>query len=130
MDTFSLINLIKAKTCYKSATGTILDIMLANKIRSLQKTSTVTTCISDCRKMIVTCLKAHFKKLPPKKVVYRDHKNFSKNTFLYDLDQRLIQGKLYSQKIPLMYLMKLLKASFIITHPLKRNLFAVMMALI
>ena len=90
MDTFSLINLIKAKTCYKSATGTILDIMLANKIRSLQKTSTATTCISDCRKMIVTCLKAHFKKLPPKKVVYRDHKNFSKNTFLYDLDQRLI----------------------------------------
>ena len=37
MDTFSLINLIKAKTCYKSATGTILDIMLANKIRSFQK---------------------------------------------------------------------------------------------
>ena len=130
MDTFSLINLIKAKTCYKSATGTILDIMLANKIRSLQKTNTVTTCISDCRKMIVTCLKAHFKKLPPKKVVYRHHKNFNKNTSLYDLDQRLIQGKLYSQKILLMYLIKLLKASLIITHPLKRNLFAVMMALL
>ena len=66
MDTFSLNNLIKVKTRYKSATATILDIMLANKMRSFQKTSTVTTGISDCHKMIVTCLKAHFKKLPPK----------------------------------------------------------------
>ena len=34
MDTFSLNNLIKVKTCYKSATGTIVDIMLTNKMRS------------------------------------------------------------------------------------------------
>ena len=87
MDTFSLNNLIKVKTRYKSATATILDIMLANKMRSFQKTSTVTTGISDCHKMIVTCLKAHFKKLPEKKIVYRDYKSFNKNIFLYDLDQ-------------------------------------------
>ena len=48
MDTFSLSNLIKVKTCYRSASGTILDIMLTNKMRNLQKTSTVTTGISDC----------------------------------------------------------------------------------
>ena len=48
--------------------------------------------------MTVTCLKAHFKKLPLKKIVYEDYKNFNKNTFLYDLDQNLIQGKFYSQK--------------------------------
>ena len=63
MDIFSLNNLIKVKTCYKSVTGTILDIVLTNKMRSLHKTSTVTTGISDCHKMIVTCLKVHFKKL-------------------------------------------------------------------
>ena len=97
-DTFSLNNLTKGKTCFKSATGTTLDIMLTNKMRSFQKTSTVTTGISDCYKKIVTCLKAHFKKLPPKKIVYRDYKNFNKNTFLYELDQKLIQGKFYSQK--------------------------------
>ena len=34
MDTFSLNNLIKVKTCYKSATGTIVDIMLTDKMRS------------------------------------------------------------------------------------------------
>ena len=95
---FSLNNLIKVKTCYKSATDSILDIMLTNKMRSFQKSSTTTTGLSDCHKMIVICLKAHFKKLPPNKIVYRDYKNFNKNTFLYDLDQNLIQGKFYSQK--------------------------------
>ena len=94
MDTFSLNYLIKVKTCYKSATGTILDIMLTKKMRSFQKTSVVTTGISDCHKMIVTCLKTNFKKLLPKKIVYIDYKN----TFLYDLDQNLIYGKFYFQK--------------------------------
>ena len=93
MDTFSLNNLIKVKTCCKSATGTILDIMLTNRMRRFQKTSTVTIGISDCHKMTVTCLKAHFKKLSPKKIVYGDYKNFNKNIFLDDLDQNLIQGK-------------------------------------
>ena len=80
------------------ATGIIIDIMLTNKLRSFQKTSTITTGISDCHKMIVTCLKAHFKKLPPKKIVCRDYQNFNRNTFLYYLNQNLIQGKFYSQK--------------------------------
>ena len=80
--------------------------MLINKMKSFHKASTVTTLvtgitgISDCHKMIVTCLKAHFKRLAPKKIVYRDYeKNFNKNTLLYDLDQNLIQEKFYSQKI-------------------------------
>ena len=64
MDNFSQNNVIKVKTCYKSAVSTISDIMLRNKIRSFQKTSTVTTGITDCHKIIATCLKAHFKKLP------------------------------------------------------------------
>ena len=80
------------------ATGIIIDIMLTNKLRSFQKTSTITTGISDCHKMIVTCLKAHFKKLPPKKIECRDYQNFNRNTFLYCLNQNLIQGKFYSQK--------------------------------
>ena len=33
MDIFSLNNLIKVETSYKSATGTILDIMLTNKMK-------------------------------------------------------------------------------------------------
>ena len=43
--------------------------------------------------MIVTGLKTHFKKLSPKNIVYKDYKNFNKNTFLYDLDQNLTHKK-------------------------------------
>ena len=82
MDIFSLNNHIKAKTCYKYVSSTIPDIMPTNTTRSCQKTSTVTTGISDCHKMIVTCLKVNFKKLPPKKIMYRYYKNFNKNAFL------------------------------------------------
>ena len=98
MDTFSPNNLIKVKTRYKSASTTILDIMFMNKMRIFQKTSPATTDISDCHEIIITCLKAHFKKLLLKKIVYRGYKNFNENTFLYGLDQNLIQGKFYSQK--------------------------------
>ena len=61
-----------------------------SKMRCFQKTSTVATGNSDRHKMIVTCLKAHFKKLSPRKIAYRNYKNFNKNIFLYDLDQKLI----------------------------------------
>ena len=56
--------------------------------------------LSDFHKMIVTSLKAHFKKLPPKKIVYRDYKNFDENAFLYELDQNMIKGKFYAQNDP------------------------------
>ena len=95
---FSLKNFIKVKTSYKSATDSILNIMLTNKMRSFQKTSTVTTGLSECHKMIVICLKAHFKKLSPNKIVYRDYKNFNKNTFLYDLDQNFNTRKILQPK--------------------------------
>ena len=88
MHSFSLNNLLKVKLCYKSATSTILHIMLINKLRSFQKNSTVTSRISDRHKMIVISLK-----LPPKKIVYRDYKNLNKRTFLYDLGGTLIQEK-------------------------------------
>ena len=71
--------------------------MLTNRPRCFQKTSTVTTGLSDCHKMVVTFLKAHFKKLPPKKIRYRNYKNFDQNAFLYDLDQNMIKGKFYSE---------------------------------
>ena len=47
-----------SKTCYKSLGGSTLDIMLTNKSRSFQKTSTVVTGLSDCHKMVITCLKS------------------------------------------------------------------------
>ena len=52
MDTVSPNNLIEVNTCCKSVSSTIRDIILTNKMRSFQKSSTVTTGISDCQQVI------------------------------------------------------------------------------
>ena len=72
--------------------------MLTNRPNCFQKTSTVVTGLSDFHKMIIWCLKTIFKKILPKKIVFRDYKKFDEQNFLYDLDQQLIKGKFYKEK--------------------------------
>ena len=98
VDTFSLSNLINRKTCYKNLSGTIINIMLTNKPNCFQKTSTVVSSLSDFRRTIISCLKTTFKKIPPKKTIFRDYKKFDDQNFLYDLDQQMIKGKVYKEK--------------------------------
>ena len=98
VDTFSLSNLINRKTCHKNLYGTTIDIMLTNRPNCFQKTSTVVTGLSDFHKMIISCLKTTFKKIPPKKVIFRDYKKFDEQNVLYDLDQQMIKGKFYKEK--------------------------------
>ena len=71
--------------------GTAIDIMLTNRPHCFQKTSTVATGLSDFHKMIISCLKTTFKKIPPKKIFFRDYKKFDEQDFLYDLDQQMIK---------------------------------------
>ena len=98
VDTFSLSNLVNTKTCHKNVSGTTIDIMLTNKPHCFQKTSTVVTGLSDFHKMIISCLKTTFKKIPPKKIIFRDYKKFDEQNFLHDLDQQMIKGKFYKEK--------------------------------
>ena len=66
-DVFNLTNLVKKVTCFKSEKGTLIDLMLTNKPKSFQKTNNFVTGISDCHMLIVSILRASFKKLPPKR---------------------------------------------------------------
>ena len=81
VDTFSLSNLINRKTCHKNVSGTTVDIMLTNRPNSFQKTSTVVTGLSDFHKIIISCLKPTFKKVPPKKIIFRDYKSVMNKIF-------------------------------------------------
>ena len=90
--------MINRKTCHKNVSGTTIDIMLTNKPHCFQKTSTVVTGLSDFHKMIISCLKTTFKKIPPKKIIFRDYKKFDEQNFLHDFDQQMIKGKLYKEK--------------------------------
>ena len=72
---------------------------MLTKIPNLfQKTSTVVTGLSDFRKVIISCLKTTFNKVPTKKIIFRDDKKFDAQNFLYDLDQQMIKGKPYKKK--------------------------------
>ena len=86
IDNFSLTNIVNSKTCFKTLNGALLDIMLTNKPKSFFKTITIETGLSDCHKMIVTFLRASFKRIPSKNIVYRDYKHFNRNEFLHELD--------------------------------------------
>ena len=98
VDTFLLSNLIKTKACHKNLSGTTIDIMLTNRPNCFQKTSTVVTGLSDFHEMNCSCLKKTFKKIPSKKIIFRDYKIFDEQSSQYDIDQQMIKGKFYKEK--------------------------------
>ena len=81
VETFTLSNLINRKTCHKNVSGTTTNI-LTNKPHFFQKTSTVVTGLDYfMSKMIISCQKTTFKKIPPKKLYSEITKNLTNKIF-------------------------------------------------
>ena len=89
-DVFNLRNLVKKPTCFKLQDGTLIDLMLANRPRSFLKSQNFEIGPSDCHKLVVSILRAPFKKLPRKIITYRDQKRFNQDHFLRNLESRLL----------------------------------------
>ena len=86
MEVHNLYNLIKGPTCFKSMrTPSAIDHIFTNKKYSFMETHTIETGLSDFHKMVFTCMKSTFVKLPAKKLPYRDYKNFDKKKFLAEI---------------------------------------------
>ena len=94
-DTFSLANLISSSTCFKSLSGTSIDVFLTNRTRSFHNPSITETGISDHHKLITSFSTSHFERIRPKIVECRNYKKFDETHFLRDLDQEMIQGEMY-----------------------------------
>ena len=94
-DTFSLYNLIKGKTCFKSVSGSSIDVMLTNRRKMFMKSTTITTGLSDHHQLILSCFRSKFTKLPPKYIYYREYKKFNENNFLRELDRNLLNGNMF-----------------------------------
>ena len=62
---------------------------ISDSVQSFQNTSAFATGISDFHKMIVTVLKTSFPKSVPKKILYRNYKNFASNSFKSDWKKQL-----------------------------------------
>ena len=66
-----------------------IDLFLTNSVQSFQNTSVFVNGISDFHKMILTILKTSFPKSGPKKIIYKNYKNYNSNSFKSDLKKQL-----------------------------------------
>ena len=86
LNAYSLKNLVKEKTCFKSLQNpSTVDIFLTNNYRCFQGTCALSVGISDFHKLIITVMKSTFEKLPPRKVFYRDQRRFNEDDFRKEL---------------------------------------------
>ena len=67
-DTFSLTNLISSSTCFKSLSGTSIDVFLTNRTRSFHNTAITETGISDHHKLITSFFRLYSEQFHPKKL--------------------------------------------------------------
>ena len=76
----------KKPTCFKNPDNpTCIELILTIRQKSFQNSTIIETGLSDFHKVIVAVLKSYFKKLKPKKLIYRDFKNFSNQQFRTEL---------------------------------------------
>ena len=72
MNSYHAKNLVKEPTCFMSKDNpSCIDLFITNSYQSFQKTTTVTTGLSDFHKMTVTVLKTTFPKSKPRVITYR-----------------------------------------------------------
>ena len=82
-------NILKSKTCYKSQEGSCIDLIITSRHSLHQFSHAFETGIIDYHLMVYTMLKSTYTKLEPKTLRKRSHKDFSKESFLRDLQYGL-----------------------------------------
>jgi len=85
-----LSNLVKEKTCFKNPNNPkCIDLIITNKPRSFQHTTTFDIGLSDFHKLVLTSFKCIYNKREPKVVVYRDYKKLDELLFRQELRQMI-----------------------------------------
>ena len=92
---FNLSNLIKSETCFSKNHKSTIDLFTTNKPNCFQNTHVTETGLSDFYKMISTLFEPKITRLKPRKIYYRNYKNFVRSSFLLDLKST----NLYSSSI-------------------------------
>ena len=86
MDNYSLSNLIKNNTCFKSSKGSCIDLILTNQASYFQHSSSFETGLSDCHHLIYTMFKSKYYKLPPTSSNFRNFSKFNFDRFLNEFE--------------------------------------------
>ena len=82
-DTF--YNMMKQNTCFKGDGGLRIDLLITNSKFSFMKTNSFESSLSDHHHIIYTILKTKFEKFEPKKLIYRNFKQFNSEQFNLDI---------------------------------------------
>ena len=82
---FNLKNFISSPRCFTKTHKSTIDLILTNKESCFQKTKVTETGLSDFHKLISTFLRSQFCRLKPKKIYYRNFKNFNEKNFLEEV---------------------------------------------
>ena len=91
MINFGLNCLVKEKTCYKNRDNPkCIDLILTNKSRMFQNTTTIDIGLSDFHKLVLTSFRSKHDPGKPKEVIYRDYKKFNNDTFREELGKATI----------------------------------------
>ena len=81
-DTYNLSNLIKEHTCFKNPYNpSTIDLILTNRPRCFQNSTTIETGLSDFHKLTITVMRSYYPKQTPLIRSYRDYKNFNQPLF-------------------------------------------------
>ena len=86
-DLFHLTNIVKFNTCFTKTHTSLIDLILANRSSSSNKTLVSEPSLSDHHKMITTFFKLHFSRPRLKVITYRNYKKFDEEKFLNDLKE-------------------------------------------
>ena len=87
MPTFSLTNIIKEATCFKSSQPTIIDVMLVTKRRKFMQSFSVNTGISDFHNLIGGILRQHRPVPKMKKITVRKLSSIDYDKVLSEIDE-------------------------------------------
>ena len=82
-DTF--YNMMKQDTRFKGDEGSCIGLLITNSKFSFMKINSFDTGSSDHHHMIYTILKSKFEKFEPKKLIYRNFKQFDSEQFKLDI---------------------------------------------
>ena len=83
MDSFDLVNLVKDPTCFRQSPPSLLDVILTNKPKSFQRTTTIAD--ADFHSTVCTTMKVHIENQTKKILHCRSYNFFTKSDFLEDL---------------------------------------------
>ena len=89
MNDHNISSLIPAPTCFKSASGRCIDLILTNCKHGCFSSKTFETALSDFHHIVYTNLKTTFTKLPPRVAKFRSYRSFSEEHFRAELGQKL-----------------------------------------